>query len=105
MYQSFQLVFLEPILSALNNRLLSFQHSDFTDIVDLRTISDHCSNLTFLAVNAAAVVISGDTYINKNMLSGQYNSQESEVEIVHKNIHQKPLFPFLKGNISLTSIS
>ena len=58
----FQLAFLEPILSGLNNRLLSFQHSDFSDIVDLRTISEYCSNLTFLAVNAAAVVISGETY-------------------------------------------
>ena len=92
-------------MSALNNRLLSFQLSDFSDIVDLRTISEHCSNLTLLAVNAAAVVISGDTYINKNVLSGQYNSQEGEVEIVYQNIQQKTLFPFLKGTISWTSIS
>ena len=75
------------------------------DIVDLRTISDHCSNLTLLAVNAAAVVISGDTYINKNVSSGPYNSKESEVVIVYKNIQQKPLFPFLKGKISLKFIS
>ena len=56
-------------------------------------------------MNAAAVVISGDTYINKNVLSGQYNSQEGEVEIVYQNIQQKTLFPFLKGTISWTSIS
>ena len=87
-------------MSALNNRLLSFQHSDFSDIVDLRTISEHCSKLTFLAVNAAAVVISGDTYINSNnILHGETNLEELEVQRFCKNGYQKFLFPHLKGKI------
>ena len=86
-------------MSALKNRLLSFQHSDFSDIVDLRTISEHCSKLTFLAVNAAAVVISGDTYINSNILHGETNLEEFEVERFRKNGYQKFLFPHLKGKI------
>ena len=86
-------------MSALNNRLLSFQHSDFSDIVDLRTIAEYCSNLTFLAVNAAALVISGDTYINNNILYRETTLEEIKVETFRRNGHQKFLFPRLKGKI------
>ena len=50
-------------------------------------------------MNAAAVVISGDTYIKKNNVSGQFLSEESEVEIVYENRQQNYLFPYLKGKI------
>ena len=86
-------------MSALNNRLLSFRHSDFSDIVDLRAISEHCSNLTFLAVNAAALAISGDTYIDNNILYGETTVEEIEVETFRKNGYRNFLFPRLKGKI------
>ena len=96
---SFQVTFLEALLSKLDNRLLSLQQSNFSDIIDLRIIADYCSNLTFLAVNAAAVVISGDG-INDNFLpSTQTGNSEMLSGTVYNN-RRKELFPRLKGNMN-----
>ena len=94
---SFQVTFLEALLSKLDNRLLSLQQSNFSDIIDLRIIADYCSNLTFLAVNAAAVVISGDSNSGNYFMSTQKATSEFQSGIMNKN-QRKYLFPRLKGN-------
>ena len=72
----FQIRFLEPILSKLGKKLLSFQHSDFSDIVDLQIIAAHCSSLKSLAVNAAAVVMSGDNISSNSFPTQGQNDDE-----------------------------
>ena len=96
-YINFQISFLEPLLSGLENRLLSFQHSDFSDTVDLRIIANHCSNLTFLAVNAASLVISGDTYNDNESLPSRPRKTSGYQPGSNCNLNKKYIFPNLKG--------
>ena len=93
----FQLTALVPLLDSLNNRLLSFQHSNFSDIVDLRIISYYCSKLNFLAVNAAAVVLSEDPYSNDNPVSQNIISNTTGLRSSSKE-DECYFLPYLKGN-------
>ena len=86
-----------PLLDSLNNRLLSFQHSNFSDIVDLRIISYYCSKLNFLAVNAAAVVLSEESYSNDNPVSQNIISNTTGLRSSSKE-DQCYFLPYLKGN-------
>ena len=86
-----------PLLDSLNNRLLSFQHSNFSDIVDLRIISYYCSKLNFLAVNAAAVVFSEESYSNDKPVSQNIITNTTGLSSSSKN-DEYYFLPCLKGN-------
>ena len=86
-----------PLLDSLNNRLLSFQHSNFSDIVDLRIISYYCSKLNFLAVNAAAVVLSEESYSNDNPVSQNIINNTTGLRSSSKE-DVCYFLPYLKGN-------
>ena len=86
-----------PLLDSLNNRLLSFQHSNFSDVVDLRIISYYCSKLNFLAVNAAAVVLSEESYSNDNPVSQNIITNTTGLRSSSKE-DECYFLPYLKGN-------
>ena len=54
-------------------------------------------------MNAAALAISGDTYINNNILYGETTLEEIDVETFRKNGQRNFLFPRLKGKIVIDS--
>ena len=82
----------------IGKNLLSFQYSDFTDVVDLQIIAAHCLNLKHLGVNAAAVVLSSKISSHSPDSSAVHSYDESGTA---KNCKDNYLsfFPVLKGNV------